>query len=70
MFLAQIMKYALFSTFKGSAERLGGIVMYLPSGILFVTVVDPIMGGVLFANASIGAIFIGHQICILINKTR
>lgn len=62
------MKHPLLSAFHNSAKGFGGIIMNIAARILFVTVVDPIMSGKLFANESIGTVFISDQIRILINK--
>ena len=62
------MKHPLFSTLQNSAKGFGGIVVNIAARILFVAVVDPIMSGKLFANESIGTVFISDQIRILINK--
>ena len=70
MFLTQIMKHPLFGAFQNSAKRFSGIVMNIAARILFVAVVDPIMSGKLFANKSIGAVFISDQIRIFIDKAR
>jgi len=64
----QIMKYALFSSFKDRAKGFCRIVMDIPTGIFFLTVVDPIMGSVLSANGLIRMIFIGHQMRLFIDK--
>ena len=42
--------------------------MNIAARILFMAVVDPIMSGKLFANESVGTVFIRDQIRILINK--
>ena len=68
MFIAKIMKYSLFSSFQNSAKRFCRIVMNITANILFVTVVDPIMRGVVFANGLIRTVFIGHQMRIFIDK--
>ena len=64
----QIMKYALFSSFKYRAKGLCRIIMDFPAGIFFLTVVDPVMGRVLSANGLIRMIFISHQMRLLIDK--
>jgi hypothetical protein len=64
----QIMKYALFCSFKDRAKGLCRIIMDIPTGIFFLTVVDPIMGSVLSANGLIRMIFIGHQMRLFIDK--
>ena len=68
MFLTQIMKHPLFGAFQNSAKGFGGIVMNIAAHVLFVAVVYPLMSGKLFTNKSIGAVFIGNQIRIFIDK--
>jgi hypothetical protein len=64
----QIMKYALFCSFKDSVKGRCCISMDIPTGIFFLTVVDPIMRGILSARKLIRMIFIGHQMRFFIDK--
>ena len=68
MFTAQIMKYTLFGSFQNSTKGLCGIVMNLAASVLFFAVIHPMMGGKRVANRAIRTIFIGHHMCIFINK--
>ena len=59
MFL-QIMKYALFSSFKDRAKGLCRIIMDISTGIFFFTVINPAVRSKLLSNFEIGFIVICH----------
>ena len=69
LFGAQIMKYTLFGSFQYRAKRFCRIIMNIATRILFVAVVDPIMGGKPVSNGSIRMVFIGHQMRTFIDKS-
>lgn len=58
----------MFSTLQNSAKGFCRVVMNIATRILFMAMVNPVMSGKLFANESIGTVFISDQIRILINK--
>jgi len=69
MFRAQIMKYPLLGAFQNSTKGLCGIVMNIAASVLFLAVVNPIMGSKLVANRSIRTVFISHHMRIFIDKS-